>query len=129
LDEFPNRELPGSDSFLYWSKTELGLRPTIRLSHVVIYPLEEGRDVSVAVASKMLYASHYFHTALELRFLVKDSARATAKGFYLISLNRNRSDGLTDTFGGIVRVTAERRMRSALAKHLEMGKKHLEDGN
>jgi hypothetical protein len=129
LDEFPNRELPGSDSFLYWSKAELGLRPTIRLNHVVIYPLEEGRDVSVAIASKMLYASHYFHTALELSFLVKDSARPTVKGFYLISLNRSRSDGLTGTFGGIVRVTAERRMRSALVKYLEMGKKQLENGN
>jgi hypothetical protein len=31
-------------------------------------------------------------------------------------------------FGGIVRVTAERRSRSALAKYLEMGKKHLEEG-
>jgi hypothetical protein len=129
LDEFPNRELPGSDSFLYWSKAELGLRPTIRLNHVVIYPLEEGRDASVVIASKMLYASHYFHTALELRFLVRDSARPTVKGFYLISLNRSRSDGLTDTFGGIVRVTAERRTRSALAKYLERSKKHLEDGN
>jgi hypothetical protein len=128
LDKFPHAELPGSEYFMYWSKNEFGLRPTIRLSHVVIYPLEAGHDVSVAVASKMLYASHYFHTALELRFLVKDSAKPNAKGYYLISLNRSRSDGLTGMFGGIVRVTAERRSRSALAKYLEMGKKQLEEG-
>ncbi len=44
------------------------------MNHVVIYPFGEGDDAAVAIGSKMLYASHYFHTALELKFLVKDSA-------------------------------------------------------
>ena len=45
-----------------------GLKPTIRISHVTI---QEGQEGTV-VASKMLYASHYFWTGLELRALLPD---------------------------------------------------------
>ena len=40
-----------------------GLKPTIRINHVVI----DERPEAVAVASKQIYATHYFWTALELR--------------------------------------------------------------
>ena len=36
LLEFPNRDLPGSTSFLYWQEAEFGLKPTIRISHVIV---------------------------------------------------------------------------------------------
>jgi hypothetical protein len=129
LDDYPNAELPGAESFLYWSKVKFGLRPTVRLSHVVVYPMDEGEDASVAIGGKMLYASHYFHTALELRFLVKDTARPNAEGFYLISLNRSRSDGLTGLFGGIVRSKAESEARKGLATALESGRDVLEEAH
>jgi hypothetical protein len=74
----------------------------------------------------MLYASHYFHTALELKLLVKDSARPEAKGFYLVTLNRSRSDGLTGLFGGIVRAKAQSEARKGTASALESGRKVLE---
>jgi hypothetical protein len=123
LDEYPHAELPGAEDYLYWSKVQFGLRPTVRLNHVVIYPLETG---TVVIGSKMLYASHYFHTALELKFLAKDSARPEAKGFYLVILNRSRSDGLTGLFGGIVRSKAQSEARKGTASALESGRKVLE---
>jgi hypothetical protein len=129
LDDYPNAELPGAESFLYWSKVKFGLRPTVRLSHVVVYPMGPGEDASVAIGGKMLYASHYFHTALELRFLVKDAARPDAEGFYLLSLNRSRSDGLTGLFGGIVRSKAESEAQKGLASALESGRDVLEDAH
>jgi len=33
----------------------------------------EGGDGAAAIGSKMPYASHYFHTSLELKLLVKDT--------------------------------------------------------
>jgi hypothetical protein len=54
----------------------------------------------------MLYASHYFWTALELRVLFPDQARG--RGFWLATINRSRSDGLSGFTGIFVR----RRVRS-----------------
>ena len=68
LLEFPKASLPKSDSFLYWQEAKFGLKPTIRINHITIAE----QPTHVAVASKMLYASHYFWTALELRVLVPD---------------------------------------------------------
>jgi hypothetical protein len=53
------------------------------------------------VASKMLYASHYFWTALELRVLLPDHTRGP--GFWLVTVNRSRSDGLSGFTGRVIR--------------------------
>ena len=53
------------------------------------------------MASKMLYASHYFWTALELRVLVPDPSRG--QGFWFFTINRSRSDGLSGFRGRLVR--------------------------
>jgi hypothetical protein len=97
LLEYPKATLPNSTDFLYWQETQFGLRPTIRISHLVI----EDRPDQTVVASKMLYASHYFWTALELRVLLPDQARGP--GFWLVTVNRSRSDGLSGFTGGVIR--------------------------
>ncbi len=126
LDDYPNADLPGAEDFFYWSKVKFGLKPTVRLNHVVVYPYEvEGRK-TVVIGSKMLYASHYFHTALELKVLVRDSTKPDAKGFYLISLNRSRSDGLTGLFGGIVRSKAQSEAQKGVASALNSAREALE---
>jgi hypothetical protein len=94
--------IPDATSFLYWQETEFGLRPTIRISHITI---RENPDDTV-VTSKMLYASHYFWTGLELRVLMPDPSRGT--GFWFVMENRSRSDGLSGFTGFFVR----RRVRS-----------------
>jgi hypothetical protein len=73
---FPKATFRDSTDFLYWQVAQFGLKPTMRISHLVI---RESAEESV-VASKMLYASHYFWTALELRVLVSDPSRGTASG-------------------------------------------------
>ena len=80
-----------------WQETQFGLRPTVRISHLMI---QERPDRTV-VASKMLYSSHYFWTALELRVLLRDPARGP--GFWLITINRSRSDGLSGFTGRVIR--------------------------
>ena len=125
LARFPDSELEGVEDFFYWSKVKFGLKPVVRVSHVAIYPIERGPGAEYAIASKMLYASHYFHTGLELKYLVKDTAKPDGNGFYLISVNRSRSDGLTGFFGGIVRSRAESGARDGLAVALEEARKAL----
>jgi hypothetical protein len=112
LLDFPKSAVPGSESFLYWQEAKFGLKPTVRINHVTITPLPDG----VVVASKMLYASHYFWSALELRMLVPDPARG--EGFWFVSVNRSRSDGLSGFVGslirGKVRSEADKGMQAAL---------------
>ena len=69
---FPKATLPNSESFLYWQEAKFGLKPTIRINHVVI----SEQATHAVVASKMIYSSHYFWTALELRVLVPASYEA-----------------------------------------------------
>jgi hypothetical protein len=97
LLDFPKTQLPGATSFLYWQDVQFGLKPTLRISHLTI---REGPEDTV-VASKMLYASHYFWTALELRALVPDPGRG--QGFWLFTVSRSRSDGLSGFVGRLVR--------------------------
>ena len=97
LLEYPRATLADSSSFLYWQETQFGLKPTIRISHVVV----QQRPAQTIVASKMLYASHYFWTALELRILLPEPVRGP--GFWFITVSRSRSDGLGGFIGRIVR--------------------------
>ncbi len=88
------------------------MKPTIRINHVTI----TDQQTHVAVVSKMLYASHYFWTAIELRVLVPDPARG--EGFWFVNVNRSRSDGLGGFTGslirGKVRTETEKGMQAAL---------------
>ena len=97
LLDYPKATLRNSIDFLYWQETQFGLRPTVRISHLVI----QDRPDQTVVASKMLYASHYFWTALELRVLLPDPARGP--GFWLVTVNRSRSDGLSGFTGRVIR--------------------------
>jgi hypothetical protein len=113
LLNYPKVSLPKSESFIYWQEARFGLKPTIRINHLTIAETSS----HVAVASKMLYASHYFWTAIELRVLVPDPARG--EGFWFASVNRSRSDGLSGFVGrlirGKVRGEAEKGMQAALS--------------
>jgi hypothetical protein len=109
---FPTVTLPNTDSFIYWQEAKFGLKPTIRVNHLTIVQ----EPTHAAVVSKMLYASHYFWTAIELRVLVADPERGP--GFWFASVNRSRSDGLSGFTGtllrGKVRSEAEKGMMAVL---------------
>jgi hypothetical protein len=113
LLDYPKVMLPNAESFLYWQNVKFGLKPTIRMNHVTI----ADQQSHVVVVSKMLYASHYFWTAIELRVLVPDSARG--EGFWFANVNRSRSDGLGGFGGSLIRGKvqgeAEQGMQAALA--------------
>lgn len=72
----------------------------------------------------MLYASHYFWTALELRVLLPDPARNP--GFWFITVNRSRSDGLSGFLGRIVRGRVRNEVQSGTLAALTATKTKLE---
>ena len=117
---FPGAAFPDSTSFLYWQVTQFGLKPTMRISHLVIRETQE----ETVVASKMLYASHYFWTALELRVLVSDPSRGT--GFWFVTVNSSRCDGMSGFFGRLIRGRIRREVQKSVLTYLSETKKKLE---
>jgi hypothetical protein len=116
---------PGLEEFFYWSLAEFGLKPVVRINHVVIQPEHTGQTRFV-IATKQLYASHYFQTALELRALV-DDARAPGRAHYLVVFNIARSDGLTGLFGGVVKGKVRDASRKGLMQALGAMKRRCEN--
>jgi hypothetical protein len=127
LDSYPRGRPAGTHEFFYWSMVEFGLKPTVRVNHVVIYPLAaRPSGVSHVIAIKQLYASHYFHTALELRFLVEDDRPPVGRGSYLLSIIRSRADGTTGLKGSFLRPIITRRARTGVRGYLEYLKRQVE---
>ncbi len=128
LDDYPHGLPAGADDFFYWTVVDFGLKPTIRVNHVTIYPLAAGSPsgVAYAIAIKQIYASHYFHTTLELRFLVDHARGAGRTGTALISITRSRNDGMTGFKGWFLRPIIRRRSRDAVRNYLEHVKRQVE---
>lgn len=126
LIEYPHTQLPNSENLFYWEKVKFGLKPTLRINHMVIYRGSGPSGPIDSVAIKQLYASHYFQTALDLSVCAKDSSRPDQKAFYLITVKGSRQAGLTGPKGSIIRRTAVSRTRSSLEKSLMHIKSVLE---
>ena len=120
LLEYPSAPLTSSTDFLYWQDVQFGLKPTIRINHLVI----QDRPGQTVIASKMLYASHYFWTALEQRVLQPDPARGA--GFWLVTISRSRSDGLSGFIGRLVRGRVRSEAQQGTAAVLRLTKVNLE---
>ena len=111
----PNAPPAGATSYLYWTTNTFGLKPTTRLNHTVVYRNREG-GIAGVIATKQLYASHYFHGGLELRFAVANSARD--ERFVLVMVTRSRSDGLTGLTGALLGDRIRRDALHSLRRYL-----------
>jgi hypothetical protein len=128
LDDYPHGRPAGAEDFFYWTMVDFGLKRTVRVNHVTIYPIDPGSPAGVAyvIAIKQLYASHYFHTTLELRFLADDDGRSGEPRMSLVSITRSRSDGMTGFKGLFLRPVISRRSREAVRGYLEHVKQQVE---
>jgi hypothetical protein len=120
LLDFPKPAPRPTTSFIYWQEADFGLKPTIRINHVAV---QAGKEATI-VASKQLYSSHYFWTALEMRALVPDPPRGP--GFWFVSVSRSRSDGLSGFVGRIIRGKVREGARKGLEAALTATKTRLE---
>ena len=120
LLEYPKVSLPEVSSFLYWQETEFGLKPVIRINHVAI----RETPTDAVVVSKLIYASHYFWTGIEIRVLVPDPSRGS--GFWFVTVNRSRSDGLSGFTGRLIRGRVRSEVEKGILAAMQSTKQRLE---
>lgn len=125
LQEFPGARPPDVEDFIYWSKEKFGLKPVVSITHVAIYKLPRPSGTDILIASKGIYASHYFETSLGLTGFIH-SQSSEPKRTYLIYINRSRTDALRGFFGGLKRSLIVGSLRDGAKKNMEMIKEKLE---
>jgi hypothetical protein len=111
---YPNAKPANVEDTFYWARVKFGLKPTLRVVQMVTMRGNPNDKVAYAIAEKQLYASHYFETALDLSFCVRDTDDPKQPGFYLIMAMGSEQSGLTGAKGSIVRKVAVGRSVSNL---------------
>jgi len=125
LLQYPSGARPARlEEFFYWSVVEFGLKKTVRLNHMVIYPVA-GAAGRWVLANRILYASHYFQNAIEIRLAI-DAPSAPGRAHYLLVQNLARPDGVTGVFGPLVRYKVRNGGRDTLRKTLIITKQRTE---
>ena len=124
VNEFINDSNAGLqllEDTLVWSKIKFGLKPVIAINHILIYRRNSDVGPQVLIASKQIYANHYFNASLALTAFVH-----LPEGAYLVYENRSRADGLEGPFGKIKRGVVEKKAVEGLRAILEQSKVSLE---
>jgi hypothetical protein len=111
------------DNAIVWSKVKFGLKPVIAINHIVIYQREQKIGQQIIVASKQIYANHYFDSSLAITAFVNIPGVRPAS--YLFYENRSRADGLAGIFGKMKRAIVERKAVDSLKTILESSKMNL----
>ncbi|MEW6128343.1 MAG: hypothetical protein AB1757_14990 [Acidobacteriota bacterium] len=125
LDEFPLGKPPVVENILYWSKEKIkGYKVVLSITHVTIYKPTDASQI--LIASKQIYANHYFEASLALTWVVDAEIEAGKKGSYLIYFNRSRMDALRGGWNWLKRYIANRKIRYELVKNLQLAKEKLE---
>ena len=109
---------------LVWSKIKFGLKPVIAVNHISIYKRNSDVGPQVLVASKQIYANHYFNAFLALTAFV--NVPGATNGSYLVYENRSRADGLEGPFGKIKRGVVEKKALEGLRGIMAQSKASLE---
>jgi hypothetical protein len=125
---YPDAKPANVESTFYWDNVKFGLKPTLRVLHVVTMQGSAPQEPAYAIAEKQLYSSHYFETALDLTFCIRDSDAPKQTGFYLIKVMGSEQAGLTGMKGSIVRKVAVGKSVSGLQSSLTAIKSALEKG-
>jgi len=125
LQEFPESRPAYVEHFFYWSKEKFGLKPVISVTHVTVYKLSDAHGEDVLIASKGIYANHYFEASLGLTAFIH-SKSSEPRRTYLIYINRSKTDALRGFFAGFKRSLISGSLRDGAKKSMEMVKEKLE---
>ncbi len=123
---YPHGKPANFEETFYWARVKFGLKPTLRIEHMVTMRGSPADPVACAIAKKQLYSSHYFETAVDLSICVRDADDPKQPGFYLIKALGSEQAGLTGPKGSIVRKAAVGRAVSNLQKALTTIRNTLE---
>jgi hypothetical protein len=123
LEEFPQGKPAGAEDFFYWAKDKFGPKPSIAVFHVTVW--RDPNDPSrAAVASKQIYASHYFQAGLDLTALI--DAPKPPGGFTLVDLYRARIDPPTGMLSGVLLGKIRGGIEQGVAEGLKTAKARTE---
>jgi hypothetical protein len=128
LQGFPNAKLRHAKSGIFWMKERFGKRvdrPVVSINHTVFYR-RPGVPPEVLVASKQLYATHYFEAAFGLTG-VANNPEGLQPGLYLIHIRRVRLDVLREIPGFLAKALFKG-TRELLQEQMATVKKNMEDG-
>lgn len=126
LKRYPEPKLANVENAVVWSKMKFGLKPVIAINHITIYKNDTEAGPQVLIASKQIYANHYFDSSLALTAFVK--LPGTNSESYLLYENRSRADALGGMFGKIKRSIVEDRAVDGLRAILERSQVSLNAG-
>ncbi len=127
LSAYPQSPLPGAESIFYWERVSFGLKPTLRINHVLSYQTQTPTSDAAIIAVKQLWASHYFQSAIDVSACVRDQRVPPGQpGCYLMSLKASKQAGLTGFMGSIMRRVITSKTRSGAEESLAGIKKQLE---
>jgi len=121
VKNFPQVRLDGVENILYWSKDDI-YRPVTRMTHLSLYPPTAEAQRPGVIATKQLYAAHYFDAGLGFTFTFNDRG----SGFYMLVVNRVRTRSLIGFMRVMVRTIVQRRSREAMEGILGSTKRALE---
>jgi hypothetical protein len=113
---YPMDHTPETSDVLYWSKERVSRRLVVSVTHLAISRTTNGPS-AYAIASKQIYATHYFDASIGLTVLVRDRS-VSSPAMYLVYLNRSRVDIFDGLFGGLARTIVTTRARSLVATQL-----------
>ena len=122
---YPDGKPANVENMFYWAKVKFGLKPTLRLVHVVTMRGNSSHEPAYTIAEKQLYSSHYFETALDMTYCIRGDD-PNQPGFYLIMVMGSEQAGLTGFKGSLVRKVAVDKSASSLQKSLMAIKDALE---
>jgi len=126
---YPNGKPANVEDRFYWAKVRFGLRPTLRVIHLMTLRGSPADDIAYAIVEKQLYASHYFDTALHLSFCVRARHDSMSPGFYLVTTMGAEQSALAGFKGGIIRSIGVARSVSNLQSALASIRNTLEESS
>lgn len=121
LKGFPKSETTIVENAIVWSKIKFGLKPVIAINHITVYKRQQ--NPQIVVASRQIYANHYFDSSLALTAFT--SIPGATPGSYLFYENRSRVDGMEGTFGKFKRGIVEDKALDGLKSILESSRANL----
>jgi hypothetical protein len=122
--DYPQAKVPGAGDLFYWEKIDFGQEPTVRVSHLMLFPQGAGA-VKFIAANLQLYASRYMRVALQMYYCVPDTSNPQKPGFYLIEMNDSQMPDFGGLKLGIVRKVASSKATDATRDSLTMYQKML----
>ncbi|MGE3958340.1 MAG: hypothetical protein AB7H96_16625 [Vicinamibacterales bacterium] len=124
LREYPRASRAAPDEFLYWSKDAYGGKPIVSITHLTIVRGRGAGEPEVMVVGRQVFATHYTDAGWSITALAQgDTTR------YLVYINQSAIDLLDSWYGGLIRRTVERRLRSEAVEVLQGLRRRLESGD